>query len=232
MTSRTCPDSDDASVEKKVFHLAVQQQYANTDFGEPTTKLRQCVLEAVKRRDYRHAIAILNRLLASHPNSAMDYSNRGLVYLWSGQPHKALKDFNRAIALNPSLASSYNNRANYYASRGARESAIADYDQAIDLNPFHVRARINRAVTLRELQRYDAALDGFEEALVFRQLTCEIYAERGRTYHLRGDWNGAIADYHRALNCLTAPNQEKTVTVHPRWQQVMIWLRQLQATTV
>ncbi|MEO1300363.1 MAG: tetratricopeptide repeat protein, partial [Cyanobacteria bacterium J06636_16] len=135
--------------------------------AESIEQMRQRVSRAVRHRDYPNAITTLNRLLSAYPCSAADYSNRGLVYLWSGDSHRALLDFNRAIALNPALASSYNNRANYYASQGARESAIEDYDRAIDLNPFHVQARINRAVTLRELRRYDAALDGFEEALIF-----------------------------------------------------------------
>ena len=196
--------------------------------SESIDQMRQRVSRAVRHRDYAKALTLLNQLLSDYPCSAADYSNRGLVYLWSGNSYRALVDFNRAIALNPSLASSYNNRANYYAAQGDRESAIEDYDRAIDLNPLHVQARINRAVTLRELRRYDAALDGLEEALIFRQFTGEIYAERGRTYHLRGDWNGAIADYRRALNVFTVPGTEKTSASQSRQQQIMNWLTQLQ----
>jgi tetratricopeptide (TPR) repeat protein len=35
------------------------------------------------------------------------------------------------------------------------------------------------------------------------QLEGNIYAERGRTYELRGDWNCAIADYQKALALLS-----------------------------
>lgn len=228
MTRQTCLDSDDASAARASFHSPTQQQHGDTNFRESVVQVRKRVLQAVRRRDYCRAIAILNRLLSSYPNSAADYSNRGLVYLWSNQPRKALVDFNRAIELDPSLASSYNNRANYYASQGARESAIEDYDQAIDLNPFNVRARINRAATLRELRRYDAALDGLDEALIFRQLPGEIYAERGRTYHLRGDWNSAIADYQRALQILNKA-RSKAAAPSSRCRQIADWLTQLQS---
>ena len=228
MTRQTCPDSDDMTGVIKSNQACSQFPSTFHLSDESVGQLRQRVSRAVKRRDYSQAIALLDCLLHTYPCSAADYSNRGLVYLWSGNPQKAILDFNRAIALDPSLASSYNNRANYYAAQGARESAIEDYDRAIDLNPFHVQARINRAVTLRELRRYDAALDGFEEALIFRQFTGEIYAERGRTYHLRGDWNGAIADYRRALKCLPIPQAERATTAHPRQQQIMTWLTQLQ----
>jgi tetratricopeptide (TPR) repeat protein len=111
---------------------------------------------------------------------------------------------NRAIQLNPELDQAYNNRANGYASLGLVTQAIDDYETAIDLNPFNVRARINLGVTRRELGDFDKALTCFDEALVFYQLTAVIYAERGRTFHLRGDWNCAIADYHRALNLINA----------------------------
>ncbi|NER82716.1 MAG: tetratricopeptide repeat protein [Leptolyngbya sp. SIO1D8] len=229
MIRRTCSDSNQTSrPTQKVVPSPSRKQCPYDISVESAAKLRKRVSNAVARRDYSHAIAILNRLLTLYPGQAEDYSNRGLIYLWNGQPQKALLDFNKAIELAPSLASSYNNRANYYATQGARESAIEDYDRAIDLNPFHVRARINRAVTLRELNCYDAALDGFEEALVFRQLIGEIYAERGRTYHLRGDWNGAIADYRRALTVFQTPSDTKAPARHPRWQQITNWLNQLQ----
>lgn len=195
---------------------------------EPIQQVRQSVIRAVKRKDYHRAIAVLNRLIAFYPCNAVDYSNRGLVYLWVGKAHKALGDFDRAIALNPSLASFYNNRANCYISQGDQESAIADYDRAIDIDPFYVRARINRAVTLRELGRYEAALDGFDEALLFRQFTGEIYAERGRAYHLRGDWNGAIADYRRALHAFAAARLDPKSAASPRVKRTLTWLQELQ----
>lgn len=189
--------------------------------------LRRRALREARRQHFSYALSILNRLLLRQPDSATDYSNRGLVHFWNNQPQQALADYNRALTLNPNLASAYNNRANYFASQGALEAAIADYDRAIDLNPLNPRARINRAVTLRELQRYDAALDALDEALLFRRLTGHIYAERGRTYHLRGDWNCAIADYGRALEALAAMETEAVAVANAKYQQVKGWLQQL-----
>jgi tetratricopeptide (TPR) repeat protein len=203
-------------------------------FHESVAQLRQRVLEAVEQQDFNRAIALLNRLIISYPARAEDYSNRGLVHWWSGQFHKALQDFNRAIALDPFLSSAYNNRGNCHAAQGAYHKALADYEQAIDLDPFYVRARINQAITLRDLGRYDEALASLEESLLFRQFFGEIYAERGRTYHLRGDWNCAIADYHRALELFPARPQtprKEAVQVRSRRQQILLWLQQLQPAT-
>ena len=223
-SSKTCTDSvalysaalapdDSILFQESVFQESVQQ-------------VRRRVLQAVDKGDFIRAIALLNRLITQFPASAEDYSNRGLVHFWHGAFHKALLDFERAIALNPDLPAVYNNRANYYAAKGAKESALEDYERTIDLDPFHIRARINRAITLRELGRYDLALDGFDEALLFRQKVGEIYAERGRTYHLRGDWNCAIADYYRAIE-IFAQSSDETSTPLRRQQQIAGWLKEL-----
>jgi tetratricopeptide (TPR) repeat protein len=161
--------------------------------------LRSCALRSAKKGDYTKAIALLNELIQHHPQNAVDYNNRGLIYFQSGQKQKALGDYNTALQLNPNLAGAYNNRANYYAACGELAAALDDYDQAIDLNPSYVRAWINRGITLRDLEQYEEAIENFEIALLFGQLEAYIWAERGRTYHLWGDWNCAIADYRRAL---------------------------------
>ncbi|PSN12522.1 hypothetical protein C7293_19830 [filamentous cyanobacterium CCT1] len=154
---------------------------------------------AVKQQQYPQALHLLNQLIERQPDRAMYYSNRGLVYLWMGRPSAALIDCDRAVTLGPDLDQAYNNRALCHAALGDLAAALDDYEQAVDLNPFNSRARINLGATLRQLGALDLALDCFDEALMFHQLPEFIYAERGRTYHLRGDWNCAIADYRRAL---------------------------------
>jgi tetratricopeptide (TPR) repeat protein len=189
--------------------------------------MRQQAQQAIKRGDYSQAIAALNRLIIRQGARAEDFNNRGLVHLWNGHLHKAIRDFDHAIALNPELPAAYNNRANYYAAIGDFERALADYDQTIDLNPFHVRARINQGITLRELACYDAALESFDNALLFNQHLGEAYAERGRTYHLRGDWNCAIADYRRALQELASTDTEAMLNLNSCRYRVMNWLSEL-----
>jgi tetratricopeptide (TPR) repeat protein len=186
----------------------------------------QCLRAAVKVKaqqgNFPQAIALLTQLIDRHPTSAMDYNNRGLIYFQSGQLANAIADYNTALQLNPTLDSAYNNRANYYAAMGSREQAIADYESALDLNPGNIRAWINQGITLRELGRYDEALDSFDFVLHFGQLTGHIYAERGRTHDLNGDWNCAIADYQRAL--IHLPESQAAIRLR---SQVETWMNQL-----
>lgn len=194
----------------------------------PDRCLRSYGKAKAKLGDYSEAIASLSHLIDRHPDNAIDYNNRGLIYFQSGELLKAIADYDKAIQLNPQLASAYNNRANYYAASGSLNQALADYDRALDLNPSHVRAWINRAITWRDLGEYKKAIEDLEIAALFGQLQGNIYAEQGRTYHLWGDWNLAIADYRRALAQLP-PSREATGDLGNKRlrSQIETWLQQL-----
>jgi len=185
-------------------------------------RLRTSAQRKAKQRDYTNAIALLTQLICRHPHHAVDYNNRGLIYFQSGQPEKALADYNKALQLNPQLDSVYNNRANYYASVGKLSEALADYEQALDLNPGNFRTWINQAITFRDLRLYNLALENFDMALILGCPEEHIYAERGRTYHLRGDWNCAISDYQKALQELSPSSAASSL-----YRKVETWMSQL-----
>lgn len=186
-------------------------------------ELRVFVEESASVGDYTVAISLLDLLIEINPDSAIDYNNRGLMYFRNNQFAEAITDLDRAIELNPKLDSAYNNRANYHAAVGDLAAAIADYDVALDLNPANVRAWINQGITFRELGLYDLALEDFDIALIIgRKLQGRILAERGRTYHLRGDWNCASNDYHRALTQLSTASNSRNYL-----KKVNNWLNEL-----
>ena len=165
--------------------------------------LRDYIREKAEQEDYRGAITLLNQLINRHPNSAIDYNNRGLMYCKQGDCLRAIEDFEQAIALNPYLDKAYNNRGNCYADLGNLVKALEDYEISLELNPYNQRAWINKGITLRELEWHDLALETFNFCLVIGKFfQGRIYGERGYTYYLRGDWNCATADYRRALSKL------------------------------
>ena len=167
-------------------------------------RLRASVEEKAAQGNYAVAIALLNQLLKIRPNSAMDYNNRGLMHFRNNQIVEAFTDLTKALAINPKLDSAYNNRANCHAAQGNLGEAISDYDIALDLNPGNVRAWINQGITFREMGMYELAIENFDIASILgNSLQERIYGERGRAYHLRGDWNCAVADYQQAIALLS-----------------------------
>lgn len=187
--------------------------------------LRQQALNEAQQGNRDSAIALFTLLIERNPLSATDYNNRGLVHFQSGQMAAAIADYDKALQLNPYLDSVYNNRANYYAAQGELLEAILDYDTAIELNPHNIRAWINQGITLRDLEMYDRAIECFDLALAFGRLEGHIYAERGRAYHLLGDWNFAIADYQRAIALLPL-DSPSAPSVRLRLQ-VEVWMDDL-----
>lgn len=202
--------------------LVSVQRISGKGCQQSDQSLRASAHRKAKRGDYMGAIALLTQLITRHPKHAIDYNNRGLIYSQSGQGEKALADYNKALQLNPELDNAYNNRANYYASNGKLAEALTDYETALDLNPGNTRTWINQAITFRELGLYDLALENLDMALMLGGLEENIYAERGRTYHLRGDWNCAIADYQRALSKMTASG-----LVGRLYRNVESWMNEL-----
>ena len=171
---------------------------------ESEGQIRFSVAQNISQGNYAVAISLIDELIARYPDSAVDYNNRGLMYLRNNQLSEAIEDLTRALEINPQLDSAYNNRANCYVAQGNLAAAVADYDEALDLNPANLRARINQGITFREMGFDDLALENFDIVLIVgNQLQERAYAERGRTYHLRGDWNCAVADYQAALRLLS-----------------------------
>lgn len=165
---------------------------------------------------------LLDHLIERCPHRASYYNNRGLVHLWCHHYVEALADFDHALQLDPHLDQAHNNRATAYAALGCFAQAVADYERALEINPFNTRTRINLGITWRDLGQLDRALVCLDEALLFYQLTEYVYAERGRTYHLRGDWNCALADYRRSLDLVAT--QPATAPVMALQKRVQGWI--------
>jgi len=197
------------------------------EFEDTEIVLRQRALSQARCGNFQRAIALFDALLKKNPYSARDYNNRGLVQFQHGNLDAALADYDQALLINPYLDGAYNNRANYYAAVGLFLEAVLDYDAALDLNPDNIRAWINQGITFRDLQMHDRAIESFDIALSLGQLQSHIYAERGRTYFLRGDWNCAMADFQRANVALEDPDAIASGSALRLRHQVDTWLDEL-----
>ncbi len=208
---------------KKSTPLSSPDEDVYLRYEQLEPRLRSSIDENVAAGNYAVAIALIDELISFRPNNALDYNNRGLMHFRNNQLTEALEDLTYALEIDPNLDSAYNNRANCYVAQGDLVAAISDYDQALDINPANIRAWINQGITFRDLESYDLAISNFDICLVLSHNLAErVYGERGRAYHLRGDWNCAVADYQKSLELLT----EKTHLASYQ-QKVQGWLTEL-----
>ncbi|XHX78949.1 MAG: tetratricopeptide repeat protein [Stenomitos frigidus ULC029] len=235
------------SLDGKIASDWSEASATSLSFTEQNVLLREEAFCEIQQGNYAAAIALLSVLIDRNPDSASsvnDYNNRGLLYFQTSRFAAALTDYNQALQLNPQLAKIYNNRANCYASMGRPMEALFDYETALDLNPANIHARMNQGITFCELEMYEQAIENFDLALQFDQMRCggstetsasiagHIYAQRGRTSHLAGDWNYALADYRRALAILSTTDRSLLDVSHRLHLQVETWLEDLLETLI
>ena len=186
--------------------------------------MRKRAQREAKQHRYAAAIQIFNQLTVYEPDNADHFANRGLMHYNLKHYEQALTDYDHALELNPELDKAYNNRANLHATQKNWLDAIDDYDEAIDINPLNIRARLNQAITLREMGAYDEAIAALDIAMFFQPESANLYAERGRTYQLQGEWNCAIADYNRALELTQRSPESATEQVDRINRKVLRWM--------
>lgn len=235
--------SQELKVLKETYQFiggtAYSPRSAHLSQSDQEMRLRQQAMDDAQQGNFDRAISLFTQLIRTNPDSASHFNNRGLLLFQNGQPERALLDYHRALMLNPKLGKVYNNRANCYAALGRLGDALADYETAIDLDPTDIRARLNLGITLRQLEDYEQAIESFDLALQCSQflnatdtirvsaaLEGHLYAERGRTSHLLGDWNYAVTDYQRALERLPLSGSSFDAS-HRLRAQVRSWLNEL-----
>lgn len=111
---------------------------------------------------------------------------QGLVYI------------NRAIALEPNKANLYAKRAEVYFKQGDLERAHADLKHALSLDARDPDARVLRGNLLVEEGDVDGAIAVYDNVIADKTFFYPAYLNRARAHSLKGDFDRAWTDCHRA----------------------------------
>ncbi len=170
-------------------------------------------------KDYQGAIADFNKAIEINPQNANSYYNRGTTKgKGLGDYYGAIDDLNKAIAINPQNANSYHNRASAKRNLGDYQGAIADLNKSIAIDPQDA-LRYSKRGDIKGLSgdRQGACLDwGKASSLGYENVTKELnqfcrsieeapaqsandYLKRGIDKHQSKNYQGAIADYTKAI---------------------------------
>lgn len=96
------------------------------------------------KKDYEHAVAMLNELLQSKPDFYMGWYNLALAYAAAGNDAPAQQAYRKAIALEPMQplrdATIYNAYGHFLYERSEYCDALAQINKSIELDPNNPRA--------------------------------------------------------------------------------------------
>ena len=109
------------------------------------------------------ALALIDAVIAAHPDYAEAYNSRGVIYMRLRQHDRARAAFNRVLELDPTSATAYANRGADEISAGDVTSAIADFRQAVALDPRQYDALYNLGTALADQGKRDEARPFLEQ---------------------------------------------------------------------
>jgi tetratricopeptide (TPR) repeat protein len=144
----------------------------------------------LEKRDYRRAIAYYDSALREDPKLAYAYHGRGIARHFSGDLTEALGDFDRALKFSPDDVTIYRSKIDTWLDLleylSEREADTANAERGLARGQFIVN-RILLMSDLDKLLQLDPADDW-------------SYNQRGILRLATGDYDGAIADYTRAID--------------------------------
>ncbi|MBI0295845.1 tetratricopeptide repeat protein [Streptomyces sp. PRKS01-29] len=146
---------------------------------------------------YEESLADLDRSFDLH-ESAWTVGTRGQVHHAVEDYDNALADFSRALEISPEWAWVYAERGRTYRVMGRDEEALADCERAVELGAGY--AAFGRVHALRNLERYEEAIDAADQCLASHPDEQAVLAERGEAYRMTDRFQEALADFGRAID--------------------------------
>lgn len=103
------------------------------------------------------------------PNRAATYTNRGVLYMRSGDYDRALKDYARAKDMRPEAGEIYVNEGAAYIFMKEYELALASLDQAVALGTKEMHAaHYNRGIAREYTGDIAGAYEDYQKALEYK----------------------------------------------------------------
>ncbi|MDH5425306.1 MAG: tetratricopeptide repeat protein [Gammaproteobacteria bacterium] len=140
------------------------------DAAKPVIKLSEDdsikynkALSDIKRKRYKQADAVLDKLIASYPDAAGPLANKAVIFSNKMELVKAEQYFLKALEKNDKLAQVRNNLAVVYRKKGEFGRAKEMLEAAIVSNPYYANAYYNLAILYElYLQQPEKALENYQ----------------------------------------------------------------------
>jgi tetratricopeptide (TPR) repeat protein/predicted Ser/Thr protein kinase len=148
---------------------------------------------------YENAVTQLQRALATNPKSDDAIRLLARSYEALGRQGDAEQTYLKALQLRPNYWLGYSSLGGLYFREARYEDAARMFNRTIQISPDSARAYLNLAGVRIEQKKYDEAL-GLLERSISLDPSAAAYSNRATVEFYRKDYNGAAADYEKAIS--------------------------------
>jgi len=166
----TAEEGAGAGKQTAVLEGAAQSQSGASDPQQALENLSQDLLDKLATIESETEAAVIEEeiwdawLVSGSPTVDI-VMKRGLEYQESEDPESARDMFDRAIAIKPDYAEAWNRRALLFFNDGKYDEAIADLESTLTYEPRHFGAWIGLGMIFESIERPEAALKAYRNAL-------------------------------------------------------------------
>lgn len=192
--------------------------------SEHSSKLLSAAQDCFKKRHYRFARQLVERILALDPTNkgalelqaklpgadtaqpakagsktAKAAFERGENCMKNGEWAIAITQFDEALKQDPKYAAAYRRRGIAYYNQGKYDRTYADCSEALKLNPKDTEAQLYRGHVHQQKGECAQAIAEYTAVLRLDPKNIGAYGNRGIMHWQKGELDLALADYARAL---------------------------------
>ncbi|MGI9168849.1 MAG: tetratricopeptide repeat protein, partial [Caulobacteraceae bacterium] len=197
-----------ARIDKGVFSMQASTRALIREFPAGEALAAEAALRGMANEglfvrapaNYADTDQEIDKLIASQPKTASEFTDRGWALLQRDAIEKAVADFDKAIALDGAASLAYADRAGARFQLGQFDGAKADAAKATALDPRQAVAwRVFGLLAAREGRFADAAAM-YTRAIGEDSSNAWTYGQRASAYWDLSDSRGALADLARELD--------------------------------
>jgi S1-C subfamily serine protease/tetratricopeptide (TPR) repeat protein len=119
----------------------------------------------LQKRDFAHAIPLLEKAVAQNPRLVRAHSDLGFAYNEQRLYDKAIPCFQKVIELDPKHAGAHSNLGHAYIGKGLYDQAIVCLKKAIELDPKHASACNNLGFAYNAQGYYNKGIPRLKKAV-------------------------------------------------------------------
>jgi tetratricopeptide (TPR) repeat protein len=158
-------------------------------------------LIALQKKEYPHAIALINKAISASPQNNVPefHANLGYALHQEGLLDESIASFDLAISLSPNVALYYAKRGLAQLEKRYFDAAINSFDQAIKLNSQDSKIFYYRGLAQLEKKYFDAAINSFDQAIDLSSDFAEAFNNRGLAQVEKKNFDAAINSFDSAI---------------------------------